>query len=129
MSEIVEWLAGINTILGAWLVAVPFVFADAVGLGTGFAFWNYIVVGAAIVVLSGYDWWVADDDHPGNSWAAGGSAILGLWIFITPFVTAAGVSGLLLWNDVIVGGIVAVLAGYNAYESSTYDTTVTETAT
>jgi hypothetical protein len=128
MSEIVEWLAGVNALLGAWLVAIPFVFAGAPGMGTGFAFWNYILVGGAIFLLSGYNWWVADEDDPGSTWAAVGSALLGLWMIVVPFLTTVSAGGLLLWNDIIVGAIVAILAGYNAYEARDYDRDVAEPA-
>lgn len=129
MSETVEWLAGVNALLGAWLVAIPFLFSDAPGMGTGFAFWNYVLVGGGILVLSGYNWWVADDDDPGSSWAAAGSAILGLWLIVVPFLTDVAAGGWLLWNDIIVGALVAIMAGYNAYEANDYDRETVETAT
>ena len=129
MSEIVEWLAGVNALLGAWLVAIPFLFADALGAGTGFAFWNYVLVGGGILALSGYNWWAAEDDDPGSTWAAIGSAILGLWMIALPFVTGAAADGWLVWNDVVVGAVVAILAAYNAYEAADYERETVETAT
>lgn len=122
MSQIVEWFAGVNALIGAWLVAIPFLFADVAGFETGFAFWNYLLVGGGILLLSGYSWWSADEDDPANTWASAGSALLGLWLIVLPFLTAGtGMAGWLMWNDVLVGTVVAILGGYNAYESTDYD--------
>lgn len=39
--------------------------------------------------------------------------LLALWVIAAPFVFGVGTT--VMWNDVIVGGLVAVFAGYNAY--------------
>lgn len=130
MNESSKWLAGANALIGAWLVAIPFLFAGAAGMGTGFAFWNYVVVGGGILAFSGYNVWAIAQDRPASAAAAVGSAILGLWLIATPFVTQVAAGGWLLWNDVIVGALVAGLAGYNAYESTDYGReTVSTTST
>ena len=130
MNESSKWLAGANALLGAWLVAIPFLFANVAGMGTGFAFWNYVIVGGGILAFSGYNLWALADDRPASVGAAVGSVILGLWLIATPFVTQVAAGGWLLWNDVIVGAIVAGLAGYNAYEAADYDSgTVSTTST
>ena len=112
MSEMGRWLGGLSALLGAWLVVVPFVFevaSDAV-------FWNHIIVGAAILVFSGYNAVTADETDSGSPWAASLSALLGLWMIASPFVFAMEV-GTLYWNDIAVGILVAVFAGYNAYQA------------
>lgn len=130
MSDTRKWLAGVNALLGAWLVAIPFLFADVAGMETGFAFWNYIIVGGGILAFSGYNFWQINDDQSANAGAAVGSAILGLWVIVVPFVTQVAAGGWLLWNDVIVGALVAGLAGYNAYEAADYGSeTVSTTST
>ena len=113
MSETVEWLAGVNAILGAWLIAIPFIFTGEATFWTGFAFWNYVLVGGGIVLFSGYNWWSADESDAGSEWAAAGSVILGLWMIVLPFVTNISAERLFIWNDVLVGAAVAILAGYN----------------
>lgn len=46
-------------------------------------------------------------------WSAGTNAALGVWLIVAPF--AFGVeSSIAIWNYILVGGIIAVLAGYNA---------------
>lgn len=117
LSEITEWLAGVNVAIGAWLVVVPFLLPEAISTSTGFAFWNYLLVGAGIIVLSGYNWWAAEAAKPGSALAAGASAVLGLWMIVVPYLTPILVTGWLLWNDTIAGGIVAVIGAYNAYQT------------
>ena len=117
MSDIVEWLSAVNAALGAWLFAIPFVLPDAVPMAYGFAFWNHVLVGGAIVALSGYDWWVADEDRPGNALAGAATAVLGLWSIAVPYVTTIVVDGWLLWNGIIVGAIVAAIGAYNASQA------------
>lgn len=118
MSDIVEWFGGLNALLGAWLIALPFVFE----VGGGFEFWNYLVVGAGILALSGYNTWesAADEDESGSSWPAVGSLVLGAWLVLTPFVFEVG-SRVVFWNDVVVGLVVATLAAFDAYEARASD--------
>lgn len=129
MSEITEWLAGINVALGAWLVVLPFVMGEAISPATPFAFWNYLLVGAAIVLLSGYNLWRAGEAHPGSAVAAGVTALLGLWVVVLPYVTEPLVRSWLIWHDGIVGGVVAVIGAYNAYQTVEFEGESEEAAT
>lgn len=129
MSEITEWLAGINVALGAWLVVLPFVMGEAISTSTPFAFWNYVLVGAAIVALAGFNLWRADDDRPGSAVAAGITALLGLWVVVLPYVTEPLIRGWLIWHDGIVGGIVAVIGAFNAYRTVQFEGESEEAAT
>lgn len=111
MSDIVEWFGGLNALLGAWLVAFPLV----VGVG-GVERWNYVLVGAGILALSGHNAWATYEGRSGSSLAAVGSLVLGAWLVVTPFVFAVG-DRFVLWNDVVVGLLVATLAAFDAYEA------------
>lgn len=108
MTTTTKWLAGINGLLGLWLIAAPFVFGAASA-----SLWNAVIVGAAIAVIGWYDWNRTRNDEEVSSGAAGLNALLGLWMIAAPFVFAAGTA--MLWNNVIVGAAVAIFAGYNAY--------------
>lgn len=111
MSTTTKSFARINALLGLWLVIAPFIFeAPTTDL------WNDVIVGAAIVLLAGYNYYRETNQQPMSTGGAGLTLLLGIWLIIAPFVF--GVSGALLWNDVIVGVIVASLAGYNAYLAS-----------
>ncbi|WP_435176589.1 SPW repeat domain-containing protein [Halorussus sp. AFM4] len=107
---VAKWSSAIVALLGLWLVAAPILVWDAVGAD----FWNDVVVGAAIVVLAAYSYYESSDDDPsGGTWASAFNALLGLWMIVAPFVW--GVAELLFWNDVAVGALVAVIAGYAAF--------------
>lgn len=122
MSETHRWLGGIDLVVGAWVFVSAFAFAMV-----GASFWNNVVVGAAIFVLSGYSAYEASESEPGNMWTSGLSGLLGLWMIVAPFVY--GSAGIALWSDVLSGIVVAVLAGYNAYEASESAGTATTQST
>jgi hypothetical protein len=46
-----------------------------------------------------------------TKWAAGTNAVLGLWLIVAPFVF--NVSGVGVWNAVVVGSLVTLGGGYN----------------
>jgi hypothetical protein len=49
------------------------------------------------------------------SWA---NFILGLWLIVAPFAIHYGDINVTMWNNVIVGTVVAIFAIYRALESS-----------
>ncbi|UHQ99261.1 SPW repeat protein (plasmid) [Natrinema zhouii] len=106
-----KWLAGLNSLLGLWLIVAPFIFEAPTG-----DLWNDVIVGASIVVIGGYNYYRAANQQSVSTGAATLNALLGLWLIIAPFVF--GVGGVLLWSDVIVGVIVASFAAYNVYAAS-----------
>lgn len=48
-----------------------------------------------------------------TKWFAGLNALLGLWLIVAPFVFQPGTAA--LWNDVVVGALIALFGGYNTY--------------
>jgi hypothetical protein len=48
-----------------------------------------------------------------TKWLAGTNALLGLWLVVAPFVLATSTAG--LWNDVVLGLIIASVGTYNYY--------------
>lgn len=128
MSETVEWIAGVTAILGAWMIAFPLLFTDRIGTVTEFAFWNYLLVGAGIFLLSVYDWYAADAYEPGHKWTAIVTVLLSLWLIAVPFFTEVPAESMELWNGMIVGSLVAVFAGYDAYQAANYEPEGTEQA-
>lgn len=106
VSKTIKWLAGINGLLGLWLIAAPFIFSAPVG-----DLWNDVVVGALVAGLAGYNYYREANGQTVSQGSAALNTLLGLWLIVAPFVF--GVDGVLLWNDVIVGAIVTFLAGYN----------------
>lgn len=93
----------INVIAGIWLIISPFVLrywhmADAA--------WNNIIVGIVVLVLAAIR--VA---NPARNLALGWiNLILGIWIFISPWVLRYADERTPLSNDVVLGIIVFICA-------------------
>ncbi len=102
-----SWL---NILLGIWVIVSPF--ALAFGLFPR-ALWNNVATGAAIVILGIIRAGVPQQS--GWSWA---NAILGIWLIISPFVLAFAMP-IALWNNVILGILVAIVALANAATTRT----------
>ncbi|WP_101295524.1 SPW repeat domain-containing protein [Halegenticoccus soli] len=48
-----------------------------------------------------------------TKWLSAANALLGLWLIVAPFIYSTTSAG--LWNDVIVGALVASIGAYNYY--------------
>lgn len=112
MSTTTKWLAGLNAILGLWLITAAFVFGVA-----GAAMWNAIIVGGTIALLGWYNYSRTTDGNEVSLGAAGVNVLLGLWVIVAPFLFNPGTTA--LWNDVIVGALVALFGAYNGYAATT----------
>ena len=53
---------------------------------------------------------MADSRRSAISWASGLNIAAGIWLIISPFVFGYGDMQYLLWNDIVLGILVAVLA-------------------
>lgn len=114
MNDNARRFSWVNALLGAWIIAVPFVFEiarDAV-------MWSHIIAGLGIVAFAAYNATKADDgDYArGSSGLSLVTLLLGLYVVAVPFLFEVA-RDLLLWNDVVVGLVVAMLAAYNVYEA------------
>jgi len=132
----VRFASGTNAGIGVWLILAPFILAYS---GVTPALWNDIVVGAWLLVVAGMRA-INTTRYEGLSWTNLG---FGLWLIVAPFIlsygdfamglgaTALGEPGLVetvqpmnvtgaIWNDVVVGLIVAVLAGMSAAATRSY---------
>jgi hypothetical protein len=90
--------AWLGVIAGIWLIIAPFV----LGYGDSDPYWNDIVFGAAVVVLSGIR--LAARGTQAAGWLM---ALAGAWIFASAFWLDS--TGTATWNDVILGIIVFCL--------------------
>ncbi len=96
-------------VLGLWLVLAPFALMYS---GTTAALWEDIIVGLLIAIFAFWHAYGAEtQDMKGVSWAI---VALGVWSILGPL--AWGYSGVALWNDVVVGLVVAVLGTALALE-------------
>ncbi|MCO8243181.1 SPW repeat protein [Haladaptatus sp. AB643] len=107
-----KWASGANVLLGLWLFFIP----TFVWSASGASFWNDIIVGAAITIIGAYGVYSATNgDSPAN-WSNGLNTLLGLWMIASAFIW--GGTALLFWNDIVVGVVVAVLAGFATFTGS-----------
>ena len=94
----------INILLGIWVLISPFVLTLALPR----AIWNNVATGIVVGILAIIR--LNAPRQPGWSWI---NVILGIWLIISPFVLGFAV-GDGLWNNVILGIIIAAFALGNA---------------
>lgn len=98
--------SGINLVLGAWLVASPWIFGYQMVSG---ATWDSVVIGALIFIIG-----VTRVVSLVAPTLARVNVVLGLWTIASPWIFgyATGEPG--MWNSIAVGIVVAVLALWSA---------------
>ena len=109
-------LSWIVALFGVWEVLAPFVLGYSAAT---VALWNAIVLGVVLVVLGV---WAAVAQTTLTlktlDWI---NTVLGIWLIVAPFILSyTGVTAA-LWNDIIVGIVVAVLAAWAALTVSSTD--------
>lgn len=104
------YVSAVVALVGAWIVISAFLYSPPAA-----NFWNDVIVGSAIGIVAGYNAVRTDEVEGINTGAAALVALLGLWMVVAPFLFEVLTDGA-FWSDVVSGAIVAVLAGYNAYQ-------------
>ncbi|MBA2664662.1 MAG: SPW repeat protein [Bradymonadaceae bacterium] len=103
----VTGMSGVNVIAGIWLFISPFILGISMLEG---ATLNFLLVGAAIAILA-----VVRMVRPLRfetlSWTNG---VLGLWLIVSPFIIGYSAYPSALWNSIVVGAIVLVIAALSA---------------
>ncbi|RQG89826.1 hypothetical protein EA462_07355 [Natrarchaeobius halalkaliphilus] len=116
--EAQKWLSGIVSLIGLWIAASPFVYEAVVAFT-----WNNVVIGGAIFLLAGYNYYRIVTDHPTSTSVMSLVALLALWTLVAPFALEGqfAMEGLevaasaLVWSNVVFGIIAAAMAAYIAY--------------
>lgn len=80
---------------------------------------NDVAAGGLVTTLAGYNYSHERIDGAPDRRVAGAIGLIGGWLLFAPFVNS--VTGVLLWNDVIVGVLLTSFAGYNVYVASFYE--------
>lgn len=111
MSTATKWLAGLNGLLGLWLVVAPFAFGVH-----SIVMWNAVIVGLLVAIMGGYNFYLTTQGSAVNVSVALVVAILGVWVAAAPFVFR--LEGGARLNDLLVGALLVIFAGYNAYAAS-----------
>lgn len=105
-QKTLSWLVAL---VGLWEVIAAFILGYTASTT---AFWDAIVVGIVLIVLGA---WAALSNQEGTDktldWI---NVVAGIWLIIAPFVLGYSVVAAALWNDIIVGIVVVVLAGWAA---------------
>jgi hypothetical protein len=94
---------------GLWLMAAPFVlgYANADGMR---ARSDDLLFGAGILIVSGYRLLKAPD----ATWMSVVTAVMGFWVFLSPFYIGYHSVTVANWNDHIVGIFVIIVSAWAA---------------
>lgn len=101
-----SWLVAVA---GLWEFLSPFI----LGYSTAtVALWNAVIVGIVLVVLAGWAALSPDNRTDRNlEWI---NVVIGAWLLVSPFILAFSAISVALWNSIIVGLVVIVLAVWAA---------------
>ncbi|MFQ5775324.1 MAG: SPW repeat protein [Kiloniellaceae bacterium] len=108
-----RWQDWGNLVLGLWIFASPWVLQHTMATGAeatdmaanNAAMWSLYIVGIAVAALA------VAALLAFQAWEEWTNLALGAWLFVSPWVLGFSSSALLMWNAVIVGALVVVLAG------------------
>lgn len=96
-----RWQDQLILLLGLWMFITPWVFSYAIPSTPA---WNAFVSGAVIAVLAAFELYRT------YFWAVLVNLLVGLWVAISPWVLKVADQRPLMWNELIVGLAVVVLA-------------------
>lgn len=108
-----KWITWVNVALGLWLLISPFTFGYSGSKGALAAFWNSVIVGLLIGAISLSE--ALAKETPATSWFV---SVLGIWMVFAPYLLDYVAITPVLRNSLIVGLVVAALAGYQAMQAS-----------
>ncbi|WP_226481506.1 SPW repeat protein [Natrinema amylolyticum] len=113
-----KWLSGFVSLIGLWLAASPFVYEPAQSM-----LWNNLLIGGAIFLLAGYNYYRISNGHPTSTGVMSLVALLALWAVVSHFAIDGqfAIDGLevagagLAWSNIVSGLVAAALSAYIAY--------------
>ncbi|MDS0477614.1 SPW repeat protein [Natrinema sp. 1APR25-10V2] len=113
-----KWLSGFVSVIGLWIAVSPFLYSQDPAM-----FWNNVLIGAAIFLLAGYNYYRISSGHPTSTGVMSLVALLALWIVVSQWaidgqfaIEALEVAGIgLIWSNIVSGLVAAALAAYIAY--------------
>lgn len=112
-SKGIQGAAWLNIVLGALILLTPF-FTNQTDVGP---LWSAVLAGAAVIILAGFNAYTATQRHTERAYGpAVVNVLLGLWVFVSPFVFV--VSTAYMTSMLIYGVILVVAAGYNTWAAS-----------
>ncbi|AEB12136.1 SPW repeat protein [Marinithermus hydrothermalis] len=96
-----RWQDWGSLVLGIWLVLSPWLLGYST---TPSAFWNALIVGAAVTILSILAL------SGGQLWEEWTDLVLAVWLILSPWILNFTANTAAFWNAVIVGVLIGVLA-------------------
>lgn len=96
-----RWQDQLILLLGLWLFLTPWIFTYPIPSPQA---WNAFVAGAVIAILAAFELYKT------YFWAVVVNLLLGIWVAISPWVMKVASDRELMWNELIVGIAVIVLA-------------------
>src|SRR5262249_31227825 len=93
----------LNVLAGVWLIISPFVLHST---AAPLALWNTVVVGVIVVVCAASRA-ISPTFNVGFSWV---NLVLGVWLVIAPFLMGYTGTPAALWNNLVGGAVIAILA-------------------
>jgi len=120
-TETMKWVSGIISLVGLWIAISPFVYE-----ATAASLWNNVVVGLAIFLLAGFNYYRMTNDLLASLGVGSLVVLLRLWSIVAPFLLGMVDTGL-VWSTIISGVVVAAVSGYNTYANRKADTTAAGT--
>jgi hypothetical protein len=100
-----QWQDTASLVLGLWLLFSPWLFGytEAPTVAWNAYLLGIIIAGAGIAALVAYQKW--------EDWL---KAALGAWLIISPWVINYGAFQTAMWNHIVVGALVLILAIWSA---------------
>lgn len=104
----VKTASGLDIIAGIWLIIAPYVLGYS---SVASAAWNSVIFGIIIAVLAASREFGQGYRRAWPSWI---NVLIGLWLIISPFFLGFSHIGVAVWNSIIMGIVVAILAAWSA---------------
>lgn len=102
--------SGLNILAAIWLIAAPYMFNFAHTASAS----NDITIGIIVGILA----LIRVFTPTTSGWLSWINVILGLWLIVSPFFLGY-INVASLWNDIILGVIVAALAAWSSAAATT----------
>lgn len=108
-----NWLNWLVAVAGLWELLSPFVLGYSALTVT---MWNAVIIGVVLIALG--VWAALYKEAKTDRTLDWINAVLGVWLVVSPFALDYSATVMAMWNSIIVGLVVLVLAGWAAFAVS-----------